>query len=311
MRRAVFVMTGTLLLGMAPGFVNAQQTADPKFIARVERPAHSETHPVVVIDEAHHNYHTAGGRYRPFADLLKRDGYRVRVNRTPFSRLWLDGAEVWVIVNALGAEGLDNPNAGNPAFTDEECDAVVDWVKAGGALLLIVDRYPTGQAVDALATRLGVEVSTGYCTIDRENGWERSDDPSHLEFSHANGLLGDHPITRGRDVRERIEQVVTFTGQSLQGPVGSVSFLTLSETAVDVDPFNRRWRTPAGGRSQGLAFPLGKGRVVMMGEAAMFTAQVEGPNRSPFGLNVPGLDNRQLALNVMHWLSGDLGDEPR
>ncbi len=47
----------------------------------------------------------------------------------------------------------------------------------------------------------------------------------------------------------------------------------------------------------------------MMGEAAIFTAQVEGPERRPFGMNVPGLDNRQLALNVIHWLSGDLGLE--
>ncbi len=137
-----------------------------------------------------------------------------------------------MIVNALGADGLDHPNAGNRAFTDEECDAVVDWVKAGGALLLIVDRYPTGKAVESLATRLGVEVSDGYCTIDRENSWERSDDPSHLEFSHVNGLLGDHPIIQGRDVREHVERVVTFTGQSLQGPAGSVSFLTFGRYGV-------------------------------------------------------------------------------
>jgi hypothetical protein len=235
----------------------------------------------------------------------------VRVNKKPFSRLWLEGAKVWVIVNALGAEGLDRPNAGNPAFTDDECDALVDWVKAGGALLLIVDRYPTGAAILPLAARLGVEVSDGYCTIDRQNGWERSDDPSHLEFSRANGLLGDHAITRGRDIRERIERVVTFTGQSLLGPTGSVSFLTLGDTAFDIDPFNRRWRTPAGGRSQGLAFGLDKGRVVMMGEAALFSAQVEGPKRNPFGMNVTGLDNRQLALNVLHWLSGDLDEGAR
>jgi hypothetical protein len=24
----------------------------------------------------------------------------------------------------------------------------------------------------------------------------------------------------------------------------------------------------------------------------------------PFGMNRPGIDNRQLALNIMHWLSG-------
>jgi hypothetical protein len=32
-------------------------------------------------------------------------------------------------------------------------------------------------------------------------------------------------------------------------------------------------------------------------------AQIIGAERRPFGMNVPGIDNRQLALNIMHWLS--------
>ena len=53
---------------------------------------------------------------------------------------------------------------------------------------------------------------------------------------------------------------------------------------------------------QGLALTFGKGRVVVMGEAAELSAQLIGTER--FGMNTPGLDNRQLALNIMHWLSG-------
>jgi hypothetical protein len=45
--------------------------------------------------------------------------------------------------------------------------------------------------------------------------------------------------------------------------------------------------------------PFGKGCVVVFGEAAMLTAQ----NKN-FGLNYPGTDDRQLVLNVMHWLTG-------
>jgi hypothetical protein len=36
----------------------------------------------------------------------------------------------------------------------------------------------------------------------------------------------------------------------------------------------------------------------------MLSAQVGGPNQTKFGMNYPGIDNRQLALNIMHWLSG-------
>jgi hypothetical protein len=52
----------------------------------------------------------------------------------------------------------------------------------------------------------------------------------------------------------------------------------------------------------------GKGRVIVLGEAAMLSAQVireKGKEpHTPHGMNFPGTDNRQLALNLMHWLSG-------
>jgi hypothetical protein len=65
-----------------------------------------------------------------------------------------------------------------------------------------------------------------------------------------------------------------------------------------------------GGRAQGIALKLGKGRVVIVGEAAMFSAQLirfehEGkPMEFKMGMNLPGNDDRQLALNIFHWLSG-------
>jgi hypothetical protein len=36
----------------------------------------------------------------------------------------------------------------------------------------------------------------------------------------------------------------------------------------------------------------------------MFTAQLTGPERRPMGMNSPlAVDNQQLVLNLMHWLS--------
>jgi hypothetical protein len=48
----------------------------------------------------------------------------------------------------------------------------------------------------------------------------------------------------------------------------------------------------------------GKGRAIFLGEAAMLSAQVTGANQMKFGMNRSGIDNRQLALNIVHWLSG-------
>jgi hypothetical protein len=42
---------------------------------------------------------------------------------------------------------------------------------------------------------------------------------------------------------------------------------------------------------------------VILGEAAMMTAQVAGRERQPMGMNVPGTDDRQFALNVLRWLA--------
>jgi hypothetical protein len=40
-----------------------------------------------------------------------------------------------------------------------------------------------------------------------------------------------------------------------------------------------------------------------MGEAGQLSAQVTGIQPSPMGMNMPGCDNRKLALNTLHWLS--------
>lgn len=136
------------MLTMTP-VIGQQQIVDPDFKAVVDRPAYRESGPVVGIDEAHSNFHTAAGQYKPFADLLTSDGYRV---------------------------------------------------------------------------------------------------------------------------------------------VASV----------------RRFEP---GRAQGLAMTFGRGRVVVLGEAALFSAHVitlpdgDRPVTFKAGMNAPGNDNRQFALNVMHWLS--------
>ncbi|HYH46793.1 MAG TPA: hypothetical protein VEG34_14000, partial [Thermoanaerobaculia bacterium] len=65
--------------GQAPSAPISTQTVDPDFRTRVERPAFAGTgqRPVLMIDEAHQNHHTAGDRYKPFADLAAQDGFEV------------------------------------------------------------------------------------------------------------------------------------------------------------------------------------------------------------------------------------------
>src|SRR2546421_237497 len=79
------------------------------------------------------------------------------------------------IADPLGAEEMDDDGADHPAFTDEECDEVRDWVRGGGALLLVVDRAPFNGAADTLAKRFNVDLSKGpavdqaHVAADRDN----------------------------------------------------------------------------------------------------------------------------------------------
>jgi hypothetical protein len=208
-----------------------------------------------------------------------------------------------VISNALGAEEDDDEGADRSAFTDEEIQAVHDWVKGGGALLLIADHAPFGGAAAALASRFGVEMSRGY-TFDEQNSVAGA--PSHLIFSRENKLLASHSIAEGRNENERVNLLRSFTGQSLKGPDESIAILKLSDTATDRPTYDSDGSASAAGRAQAVALKFGKGRVVVQGEAAMLSAQVSGPENRRMGMNVPGNDNKQYLLNVMHWLSGIL-----
>jgi hypothetical protein len=121
----------------------------------------------------------------------------------------------------------------------------------------------------------------------------------------------NHPITRGRDTRERIDSVRSFTGQAFRVGPHAQALLVLAPETVLLFP-SEAWKfsdaTPriaADRMIQGAALTFGHGRVAVFGEAAMFSAQVSGPQRRAMGMNATNAPrNAQFLLNVMHWLSG-------
>ena len=321
LNRRVLVI-GCLLLVPASA-VAQQQLVDPDFRAVVSQPAYSNNGPVVAIDEAHDNFHTAGGQYAPLAALLRNDGYRVTASMRAFESGALAGIDVLVIANARNLAALLAGDLSKLALTDQECDAVTEWVRAGGALLLVADHAPFGNAVNNLAQRFGVVMGKGWA-FDRTGA---AGITTQLVFSRDNGLLGNHAIVNGRDASEAVRSVRSFTGQSLGVPAGATILMKLSPSAReaatpnDLDAEDAASRetaastafgsrsTAAGGRAQGLALPFGRGRIVVLGEAALLSAQMlrftEGNQQRDvkIGMNAPGNDDRQFALNVMHWLS--------
>jgi hypothetical protein len=260
----------------------------------------------VLFDEAHNNASTAGitGRYWPFARLLRADGYDVERNTRAFAPDRLEGARVLVIANAAGAPkpqvfGMNIPfpaqgRRNDPAFSPREIEAVRAWIERGGSLLLIADHAPFGQAAAGLASALGITMHGGFVEVPGE-----SSDP--LVFSRDNGRLGEHAIINGSRAAGAVRRVMTYTGQSLDGPAGASILLRLPSTAVEAVPEGDTLVERRAGSAQGLAFAYAKGRVVVLGEGAMVTAQVD--HRVPYGINTSDNDNRKFVLNVMHWLA--------
>ena len=304
-----------IALAVAPPAAAQQQMTDPDFRPTVARPAFAADGPVVVIDGAHNNFHTVDGRYSPFAALLRADGYQVRGGNAPFDAGGLDGVDVLVIANAGAVHQEPTP----PTFTEAEGAALEAWVRNGGSLLLIADHAPFGTAAEALAARFGVRMGKGYAFA------MTGDADLTTNLTYPAEAFGDHPIIAGRSPDERVTSVTAFTGQSLQGPDGSVTLLPMTvgaREAKDLPTLQALAERLNGGGAaeaaltelstpalpaQGLAFDHGRGRVVVLGEAGMLSAQVvrypDGRPDRRFGMNMaPG--NAQFGLNIMHWLSG-------
>jgi hypothetical protein len=294
-------------------WANTIQVADNKFNPKVEKPTYNgNKRPRIIVDAAHNNYHTAEGRYKPLAEMLRSDGYTVESNRQPFTQESLSKADVLVVAFPRPKD----PNSLDDPFAKAEIEALERWVNDGGSLLFVVDLWPTGVWGKNVAEKFGVRTGEGDAS-DPDNFLN---DPnlggptSNIVFQRAKGFIADHPIMNGRDPSERVERIVSFTGQALEGPPNEVHLLAFSDTAYEIPRVQKqevvagetrtvttfREKQPIKGKCQAMAFNHGKGRVVFLGEASMITAQTSG---QPFGMNMPGFDNRKFALNIFHWLS--------
>lgn len=284
-----------LFLAFAYWYDAVGQRSDPTFDATVAHPAYAAGRgPRVAFDVAHRNWHTPTGRYQPLANLLRGDGYRVGALASAFTAQALDAVDVLIVANAMGPAGHET----RAAFTAGEDSVVVAWVERGGALLLVADHAPFGSAAKDLSARFGVTMYTLFARDDvKHAGW----DNERLVFSRGNGLLADHPITDGHSPLDWVDKVVTFTGQSLSVPPGAQAILRMDADSYDWQ--SRGIRHSARGHAQCVALTRGKGRVVVLGEAAVLSAQVD-PLGNKIGMNRTDNDDRQFALNLVRWLAG-------
>ena len=298
------ILCGIFLLAAA-GAIRAQQVPDLNYSPPVPRPAFkSGEGPRIAIDEAHFNFHTAEGNYKPFAEFLRRDGCRVGGLGEPFSAASLKAVDVLVIANALNERNAEDWSLPTPsAFAPDEIAAVRTWVEKGGSLFLIADHMPFAGAAVELARAFGVEFSNGYA---RPGGWE----PARADIFENGTGLEESAVTRGRSDDEKITKAATFTGSAFKPPKDAIPVLVFVAGSKSFETKEAPGITPGApevpieGWCQGAVMEVGKGRVAVFGEAAMFSAQLAGPQKMPIGMNsLDATQNYQLLLNVIHWLT--------
>lgn len=296
----------------APGA--AQQLPDSAFAPPIDTPTFSRGEgPQVAIDAAHVNFHTMDGRYASFAKLLQRDGYRVRSSSASFDENSLAGMDILVIANAMHSQSEAGfaPLPNLSAFTEHEIAAVEGWVAAGGSLLLIADHMPIAGHAEALAAAFGVRFHNGYVLDSHGQG--------RITFRRSDGTLAPSAVLAGRNDSERVDSVTAFTGQAFRIDPGVEAdpLLVISDRYTVLLP-TVAWefsdstpRIPAAYLLQGALVRHGRGRVAVFGEAAMFSAQLAGPQQNPMGMNHPAAgQNHRFALNVLRWL-GEAPVSPR
>lgn len=296
-------------LALSPTTGAAQQVPDSGFDPTIDSPAfRTGEGPLVAIDAAHLNFHTMSGRYQAFARLLRKDGYRVESNDEAFSPGHLQSIDILVIANPLHEQSKDDwaPLPNLSAFTDSEIETLEEWVSGGGALLLIADHMPIAGHAEALAAAFGIRFQNGFA-FDESGG-------GRTTFRRSDGSLAASSVSEGSR-SPRVDSVTTFTGQAfrldpgvdaepvLVFPEGYTLFLpSVAWEFTESTP-----RIQAANLLQGALVQHGRGRIAVFGEAAMFSAQLAGPQRAPMGMNHPAAgQNYRFALNVLHWLS-----EPR
>lgn len=284
-----------------PQITLCQQGADTSYSYKIISPVYkSNKGSIIAMDEGHNNIHTANGKYSPLKKLLECDGYRVMGSADTLTKESLAKCKIFITANPLHIINAKRWIVPTPsAFSDAEIAVLKEWVNKGGRLFIITDHMPCAGAVEALLKAFGFEISNGFVTGPGVG--------DYIRFKTSNGSLASNSITSGRNETEKVDSVSTFTGSAFKIPSNAESLLTFKEDYISMVPdtawkFNKNTpRIPIKEWSQGAILKQGKGRVVVFGEAGMFTAQIGNGNK--YGFNSPNApQNAQFALNIIHWL---------
>jgi len=287
----------------------AQQVSDEEFSFPISVPMYERGKgPLILFDEAHNNASTLKGAYSAFGRLLQQDGYNIVSARENVSLDLLKKGNIFVTVNAMyDVENWNLP--AKSAFSQEEINALSTWVSSGGSLFLVTDHMPCGASVHDLAGRFGINVINGFAL--------RGDGLPEV-FSKQRNTLFSNVITSPHG--NEIDSIMCWGGTGFIVPpdahvisvLGSDYNIYLpNDVSLIKSPLAPNLPYISGrGLVNGAYLKFGKGKIVIFGDGAPFSAQLQGIKSNKRGMNHPwARQNAQLLLNIVHWLDGRISND--
>src|SRR5690606_13082131 len=195
------------------------------------------------------------------------------------------------------------------AFSQEEINALSTWVSSGGSLFLVTDHMPCGASVHDLAGRFGINVINGFAL--------RGDGLPEV-FSKQRNTLFSNVITSPHG--NEIDSIMCWGGTGFIVPpdahvisvLGSDYNIYLpNDVPLIKSPLAPNLPYISGrGLVNGAYLKFGKGKIVIFGDGAPFSAQLQGIKSNKRGMNHPwARQNAQLLLNIVHWLDGRISND--
>ena len=284
-----------------------QMLNDSPFNASISNPKYKKQKgPKILIDAGHHNFIVEMGLIKPFVDLSTNDGYQPKIDSGVFTSAYLANYEIVFIPPAMPFRFASKREVTTEiTFTPDELAALKDWVNKGGSLMMLSEHAPIDKSMTPLFNTFGIQLSIGAVvdSVNYDKSIKFPNAETLLLFNSSNGLLNrTHPIIKGNNPNELVQNIVTYTGSALSGE-GYTTIVKLSPSAKI-----RKWNASqpsGGGDSQCLAGNFGKGKVFALGDCNGFTAMYVNTGGTKFsaGMQVDAYDWRQFVLNTLHWMS--------
>lgn len=292
--RSIFLTTIIIIIFSVASCAQKPQP-DRDYEPKIEKPLFKKsTGPIIAIDNGHNNFHTLESGYAPFGKVAELDGFKVKSIKK-FDKNSFNSIQILVIVNALHEKNINKwERPVYSAFNKEEIENIKEWVLNGGKLFLIADHMPFAGAASELAQAFGYIMHDGFAYNSPQSKYDL--------FCIKNMMLNiASPF-------QSIDSIYTYTGQGFNIPDEAVSIITFDSSYKILMPqiawkFSRDMDIiDAGGMSQLAYSTYGKGKIIICGEASMFTAQKVEDFK--FGMNSDlAKYNIVLLRQLLAWLS--------